>query len=137
MEYGRQDQGSYKNRVQRQETRPHIEWRLQVHYANSHIPNHGNDAPFIRSGLWDQGANCGTPPPRCAAAGGEKLGHVLENLGQTIRHVDHDIVAAWHFVGAPALRLGAGVGLLERHVRIAGRADIGLFRDPLARAGQL
>src|SRR5262245_11538153 len=68
--------------------------------------------------------------------GATQLCDLDENLRQTIRHVDHGVVAARQLVDAPR-----GVGLepllhaVERDAGVALGADIGLFGDALARAG--
>src|SRR5262245_5377599 len=64
------------------------------------------------------------------------LRHLEQDLRQPVGHVDHDVVAAWHLVDAPAgARLELVASRVERRVRIAGGADVGLLGDAVARAG--
>src|SRR5579862_10007046 len=60
----------------------------------------------------------------------------LQYLGQPLRHVEHDVVAAWQLVRTPVLGAGAGQASIEIGVRVTGGPDVGLLGDPVAGAGQ-
>src|SRR5262245_36381136 len=66
-----------------------------------------------------------------------ELRDLEQDFRQAVGHVDHDVMAARHLVDAPAGgRLELVASSVERRVRIADGADVGLLGDAVARAGQ-
>ena len=61
--------------------------------------------------------------------------HVLQDLREPFRHIEHDVVAAGKLINAPILGACARQRRVEIRVRVGGRADVGLFADAVAGAG--